>query len=61
MEIIGEIIMSFDNYAKNCRAMEFGCGTGFISFNLIDSFKSITLIDSSKNMIDILSNKTNSL
>lgn len=83
MEIIGEIRMSFDNYAENwdtdirisrakiiaeeihnilggkksCTAMEFGCGTGLISFNLIDSFKSTTLIDSSKNMIDILRDK----
>lgn len=83
MKIMGDIIMSFDNYAKNwdtdfrinrakviakeinnilgnkksCTAMELGCGSGLISFNLIDSFKSITLIDSSKNMLDILSDK----
>ena len=37
--------------------MEFGCGTGLISFNLTDSFKNITLVDSSKNMIDILNDK----
>ena len=42
---------------KNNTAMEFGCGTGLVSFNLIDRFKSITLIDSSKGMIDILNDK----
>jgi len=29
-------------------AMEFGCGTGLVSFNLYDKFKSIALVDSSK-------------
>lgn len=38
-------------------AMEFGCGTGLISFNLYDEFKSITLVDSSKGMIDKLNEK----
>ena len=38
-------------------AMEFGCGTGLVSFNLCDRFENITLIDSSKGMIDILNSK----
>jgi ubiquinone/menaquinone biosynthesis C-methylase UbiE len=42
---------------KNYSAMEFGCGTGLISFNLYDKFKNITLVDSSKGMIDILRSK----
>lgn len=38
-------------------AMEFGCGTGLVSFNLVDSFRTITLVDSSQGMIDILNSK----
>ena len=43
----------------NYSAMEFGCGTGLVSFNLYDKFRNIALIDSSKGMIDILSSKIN--
>ena len=42
---------------KNYSAMEFGCGTGLVSFNIYDKFKSITLVDSSRGMIDILESK----
>ena len=52
---IGNSIDTDENYS----AMEFGCGTGLISFNLYDKFKKITLIDSSKGMIDILNSKIN--
>ena len=52
---IGNSIAIDENYS----AMEFGCGTGLISFNLYDKFKKITLIDSSKGMIDILNSKIN--
>ncbi|MBZ9687448.1 class I SAM-dependent methyltransferase [Clostridium estertheticum] len=52
---IGDSIEINENYS----AMEFGCGTGLISFNLYDKFKSITLIDSSKGMIEILNSKIN--
>lgn len=42
-------------------AIEFGCGTGLLSFSLKDSFRTITLADSSKGMIDVLKAKiTNS-
>lgn len=54
--IANEINNSID-INRNCSAMEFGCGTGLVSFNLYNKFKSITLIDSSKGMIDILSSK----
>lgn len=39
------------------RAMEFGCGTGLISFNLMDKFEHITLVDISKGMIEQLNKK----
>ena len=37
----------------NMNVMEFGCGTGLVSFELFDNFKTLTLIDSSKNMLEI--------
>ncbi len=37
--------------------MEFGCGTGLLSFELKDFFKRITLIDTSEGMINILRDK----
>ena len=43
--------------AKNKSAMEFGCGTGLISFNLSDVFENITLIDNSQGMINVVNEK----
>lgn len=54
--IANEISKSID-INDNYSAMEFGCGTGLVSFNLHDKFKSIALVDSSKGMIDILNSK----
>lgn len=41
----------------NLTAMEFGCGTGLVSFNLYDKFKKVTMIDASEGMIEILKSK----
>ena len=38
-------------------AMEYGCGTGLLSFPLRDRFSKITLIDSSKGMLEVLKEK----
>lgn len=54
--IANEIKNAFKNISLD-SALEFGCGTGLISFNLVDVFKEITLVDSSKVMIEILNNK----
>lgn len=56
-KIIADKIRSSIAIDENCSAMEFGCGTGLISFHLCDRFKSITLIDSSKGMIDMVISK----
>ena len=56
-KIIADEIMNSINITKDSSAMEFGCGTGLVSFNLYEKFKSITLVDSSKGMIDILNSK----
>ena len=42
---------------KDSSAMEYGCATGLISFNLIDKFKKITLMDSENEMLDIVREK----
>lgn len=56
-QVIANEISSSIDINENQSAMEFGCGTGLVSFNLYDKFKNITLIDSSKGMIDILNSK----
>lgn len=53
-KIIAKEIQNVIGCKKDCTAMEFGCGTGLISFNLVNWFKNITLIDSSKNIILII-------
>jgi ubiquinone/menaquinone biosynthesis C-methylase UbiE len=45
---------------KTLSALEFGCGTGLISFNLSEKFKEITLVDTSKGMIDVVNSKIKS-
>lgn len=56
-KVVAKEISNSINIDKKHSAMEFGCGTGLVSFNLYDKFKNITLIDSSKGMIDILNSK----
>ncbi len=56
-KIIANEIWNSIGTDKNSTAMEFGCGTGLVSFNLYDKFETVTLIDSSKGMIDILNDK----
>lgn len=56
-KVVANEISNSINIDKKHSAMEFGCGTGLVSFNLYNKFKNITLIDSSKGMIDILNSK----
>lgn len=56
-KIISQEIKRSIPIKENCTALEFGCGTGLISFNLHDTFKAITLIDTSKGMIDVVNLK----
>jgi len=39
------------------RALEYGCGTGLVSFFLRDMFSSITLVDSSEGMLEVVREK----
>lgn len=54
--ITDEIIKSLQ-IKEHYHALEFGCGTGLLSFNLIDKFEHITLIDTSEGMIETLNCK----
>ena len=54
--IAKEISRSLDNVEIK-SAMEFGCGTGLIAFNLVDKIKNLTLIDNSEEMIQVVNKK----
>ncbi|KHD37132.1 SAM-dependent methyltransferase [Clostridium acetobutylicum] len=56
-KIISEKIEKTIPMNKDYSVMEFGCGTGLISFNLQDKFGKITLVDSSEGMIEVLNSK----
>lgn len=56
-KLIADEIIKVLQMKDHYKALEFGCGTGLVSFNLYDKFKHITLIDTSKGMIDTLKNK----
>jgi ubiquinone/menaquinone biosynthesis C-methylase UbiE len=56
-EVVAKEISKSIDIDKNYTAMEFGCGTGLVSFNLYEKFKSIALVDSSQGMIEILNSK----
>ena len=50
-------IISFLGNEKLGKALEFGSGTGLVSFQLKDYFKAITLADNSAGMIEVLTEK----
>ncbi len=55
--VFAKEINGFIQPDKRLNALEFGCGTGLLSFKLKDFFKTITLVDNSKGMIDVLKDK----
>ena len=56
-EVFANEINNFIQPNKKLNALEFGCGTGLLSFKLKDFFKTITLVDNSKGMIAVLQKK----
>jgi ubiquinone/menaquinone biosynthesis C-methylase UbiE len=56
-KIIADEIIKSIPIENQFRALEFGCGTGLISFNLKDKFQHITLVDTSEGMIETLNSK----
>jgi len=55
--IFAKEIVDFLKPDKTMNAFEFGCGTGLLSFQLKDYFKTITLADNSEGMIKVLQEK----
>jgi ubiquinone/menaquinone biosynthesis C-methylase UbiE len=56
-KLIAEEIDKSIQIKKHYTALEFGCGTGLLSFCLNDKFERITLVDTSQGMIDVLNSK----
>jgi 2-polyprenyl-3-methyl-5-hydroxy-6-metoxy-1,4-benzoquinol methylase len=55
--IIAKEMTDFIQPDKTMHAFEFGCGTGLLSYQLKDNFKTITLADTSEGMIKVLQEK----
>lgn len=55
--VFAKEINDFIQPKKKLTALEFGCGTGLLSFELKDFFKTITLVDNSEGMIEVLKEK----
>jgi tRNA/tmRNA/rRNA uracil-C5-methylase (TrmA/RlmC/RlmD family) len=55
--ILDKISKHIEKYSVNESAVEFGCGTGLVGFQLIENFKSITFVDSSSGMIEQVNKK----
>lgn len=56
-KIIAQEIKNTVPINKQYTALEFGCGTGLISFNLYEELKHVTLVDTSKGMIQVVNSK----
>lgn len=56
-KIFAKEINNFIQPDKLMNALEFGCGTGLLSYQLKDIFNTITLVDISKGMIEVLNEK----
>jgi ubiquinone/menaquinone biosynthesis C-methylase UbiE len=56
-QIIAEAISGSIPHNPSFTAMEYGCGTGLLSFQIKDQFSKITLIDNSQGMLDVLREK----
>jgi predicted TPR repeat methyltransferase len=56
-EAIAEIIERTLPLTKTTKALEFGCGTGLLGFNLIDKVGELTFSDTSQGMLSEVENK----
>ena len=54
---VAEAIRAALDLRPGMTALEYGCGTGLLSFFLRDDFASITLADTSAGMLEVLSDK----
>ena len=56
-KIFAREITNFIKPHKTWNALEFGSGTGLLSYELKDDFEKITLVDNAEGMIDVLKEK----
>ena len=59
--IANEIRTHIEINSNKKSAMEFGCGTGLVGFQFVDTFKSITFVDSSSGMLEQVKRKLSKL
>jgi ubiquinone/menaquinone biosynthesis C-methylase UbiE len=45
------------NFDNKIDALEFGCGTGLVTFNLVDLVQHITVVDSAEGMLEVVEKK----
>ena len=55
--VVADAIRSVIPLSKDMHALEYGCGTGLLSFALHEDLGQITLADTSQGMLDVLSEK----
>jgi len=55
--VVADAIRSAVRLSTNMNALEYGCGTGLLSFALQENLGQITLADTSQGMLDVLSEK----
>ncbi len=55
--VVAEAIRSGIPFRSGMNALEYGCGTGLLSFALQPYLTSVTLADTSQGMLDVLSEK----
>jgi len=55
--IVSDAIRNAVPLSTNMNALEYGCGTGLLSFALQEDLGQITLADTSQGMLDVLSEK----
>jgi len=60
-KIFAKKIINCIKPSKKMKALEFGCGTGLLSFQLKNYFDEITLVDTSEGMIQVLKEKVKQL
>jgi tRNA (cmo5U34)-methyltransferase len=58
-EAIAKGLLKMIPVNSDMKAMEYGAGTGILSFLLAQSFNEITLIDNSKEMVQVMHEKVN--
>ncbi len=55
--VVADAIRNAVPLSANMNALEYGCGTGLLSFALQDDLGQITLADTSQGMLDVLNEK----